>query len=195
MLCIHHHWSLSKIVIICFLQNLSSCSVCLCQATQRQHYATLSPEQKEKLAKGPSLADFIEGDVDNPDSSTFKYEGILTREGDQKVRITLRGIFKIAFWCIRIQIPPGKKTVQNLVAITRQNSKHCLCVMAVHVQCEIKHELWPNYPRLFKILDLCKLSILTSYTVTYPLPLPIFSKNAAIFIHFLHRLIHVHNTM
>ena len=54
--------------------------MCLCQ--QQHHYATLSQEQKDKIANGPSLGDFISGDVDETDidSSSLKYEGVLKRE-------------------------------------------------------------------------------------------------------------------
>ncbi|XP_072039996.1 LOW QUALITY PROTEIN: lipoyl synthase, mitochondrial-like [Amphiura filiformis] len=111
-------------------KSISGC-ICMCQSSHRQHYATLSPEQREKIAKGPSLGDFISGDVqENPDSNMFKYEGVLKREkGIKRLRLPP--------W-LKTEIPMGKN-YNTLKETLRGLNLHTVCEEA---KCPNIGECW-----------------------------------------------------
>nr|XP_054755346.1 lipoyl synthase, mitochondrial-like [Lytechinus pictus] len=92
-------------------------------------YATLTQEQKEKIAKGPSLSDFIEGEFE-VDEETHGYEGTLKKEkGIKRLRLPP--------W-LKTEIPIGK-SYSGIKKNLRNLNLHTVCEEA---KCPNIGECW-----------------------------------------------------
>lgn len=92
-------------------------------------YATLSKEQKEKLASGPSLGDFIDGSIE-VEEERHGYTGKLVKEkGDKRLRLPP--------W-LKQEIPIGKN-YHKLKTSLRELNLHTVCEEA---RCPNIGECW-----------------------------------------------------
>lgn len=111
---------LAKYTMLKHCHQVLAASKCLraCTTTSRCCKSTLTNEQKDEIARGPGLADFIAGAV--PRGSSFKdYEGKLKRSPGEVERL------KLPPW-LKVDIPKGSH-FSRLKGTLRGKKLHTVC--------------------------------------------------------------------
>nr|XP_053644118.1 lipoyl synthase, mitochondrial-like [Cherax quadricarinatus] len=129
----HHHCrECSQAHDLSLLTSFNTIPVCTSSRTAViRHTSSLSKEKKKKVAEGPSLGDFISGEVTR-DTSWSDYTGKLKREAGDTERLRLPP------WLKR-EIPIGKNYSKVVKADLRGLNLHTVCEEA---RCPNIGECW-----------------------------------------------------